>query len=74
MFLAGSEYDNFWLWIGIGLLTFALFMSARMGIYQVNPVFFLITKNKYENISTFIFLNQVLVDSPKGTKKRNFYW
>jgi len=26
--------DNFWLFVGIGLLTFALFMSARMGIYQ----------------------------------------
>lgn len=30
----GAETDNFWLSIGIGLLTFALFMSARMGIYQ----------------------------------------
>jgi len=26
--------DNFWLFVGLGLLTFALFMSARMGIYQ----------------------------------------
>lgn len=26
--------DNFWLFVGIALLTFALFMSARMGIYQ----------------------------------------
>jgi len=30
----GTDTDNFWLLIGIGLLTFALFMSARMGIYQ----------------------------------------
>jgi len=30
----GAETDNFWLTIGILLLTFALFMSARMGIYQ----------------------------------------
>jgi len=30
----GAEMDNFWLTIGICLLTFALFMSARMGIYQ----------------------------------------
>lgn len=30
----GAEMDNFWLTIGILLLTFALFMSARMGIYQ----------------------------------------
>lgn len=26
--------DKFWLTIGICLLTFALFLSARMGIYQ----------------------------------------
>merc|ERR1719309_475432 len=26
--------DQFWLVVGISLLTFALFMSARMGIYQ----------------------------------------
>jgi len=26
--------DKYWLFIGISLLTFALFMSARMGIYQ----------------------------------------
>eukprot|EP00088_Acartia_fossae_P070784 TRINITY_DN9563_c0_g1_i3.p1 TRINITY_DN9563_c0_g1~~TRINITY_DN9563_c0_g1_i3.p1 ORF type:complete len:334 (-),score=25.67 TRINITY_DN9563_c0_g1_i3:557-1558(-) len=30
----GTETDNFWLAVGISLLTFALFMSARMGIYQ----------------------------------------
>lgn len=30
----GSDLDNYWLMVGIGLLTFALFMSARMGIYQ----------------------------------------
>jgi len=30
----GADTDNFWLTIGILLLTFALFMSARMGIYQ----------------------------------------
>jgi UDP-xylose/UDP-N-acetylglucosamine transporter B4 len=30
----GADMDNFWLTIGILLLTFALFMSARMGIYQ----------------------------------------
>jgi len=29
-----AEEDKFWLIIGIALLTFALFMSARMGIYQ----------------------------------------
>lgn len=29
-----AEEDKFWLIIGISLLTFALFMSARMGIYQ----------------------------------------
>jgi len=28
------ESENFWLGVGICLLTFALFMSARMGIYQ----------------------------------------
>jgi len=28
------EEDKFWLMVGITLLTFALFMSARMGIYQ----------------------------------------
>jgi len=28
------EEDKFWLIVGITLLTFALFMSARMGIYQ----------------------------------------
>ncbi|XP_023333120.1 UDP-xylose and UDP-N-acetylglucosamine transporter [Eurytemora carolleeae] len=30
----GDDWDNWWLTIGISLLTFALFMSARMGIYQ----------------------------------------
>ena len=35
-----AEEDKFWLIIGISLLTFALFMSARMGIYQeVNQIF-----------------------------------
>lgn len=29
-----EQEDNFWLMIGISILTFALFMSARMGIYQ----------------------------------------
>jgi len=29
-----AEEDKFWLIVGISLLTFALFMSARMGIYQ----------------------------------------
>jgi len=29
-----EEEDKFWLVVGICLLTFALFMSARMGIYQ----------------------------------------
>jgi len=31
---AAASGDNFWLFVGIALLTFALFMSARMGIYQ----------------------------------------
>lgn len=31
---AAEAAENFWLMVGIGLLTFALFMSARMGIYQ----------------------------------------
>jgi UDP-xylose/UDP-N-acetylglucosamine transporter B4 len=30
----GEDMDNWWLTVGISLLTFALFMSARMGIYQ----------------------------------------
>merc|ERR1719147_342718 len=30
----GEAGSNFWLMVGIALLTFALFMSARMGIYQ----------------------------------------
>ena len=29
-----ADDDRFWTFVGIGLLTFALFMSARMGIYQ----------------------------------------
>jgi len=29
-----DENHQFWLFVGIGILTFALFMSARMGIYQ----------------------------------------
>ena len=29
-----EEDERFWTFVGIGLLTFALFMSARMGIYQ----------------------------------------
>merc|ERR550517_2409086 len=29
-----AEEEKFWLVVGISLLTFALFMSARMGIYQ----------------------------------------
>ena len=31
-----EEKDESWIMVGISLLTFALFMSARMGIYQVN--------------------------------------
>lgn len=31
---AAEAAESFWLMVGIGLLTFALFMSARMGIYQ----------------------------------------
>jgi len=30
----GDQKESFWLCVGISLLTFALFMSARMGIYQ----------------------------------------
>ena len=31
-----EEKEESWIMVGISLLTFALFMSARMGIYQVN--------------------------------------
>ena len=31
---SGEEGDMLWLAVGIFLLTFALFLSARMGIYQ----------------------------------------
>merc|ERR1719309_1761544 len=29
-----EDHYQFWMWVGVGFLTFALFMSARMGIYQ----------------------------------------
>ena len=34
-----EDKEESWIMVGISLLTFALFMSARMGIYQVNVSF-----------------------------------
>ena len=61
-----AEGDLFWLSVGVFLLTFALMLSARMGIYQevILKIYTFLLKVHF----TFYLKSKVLTNFPKTLK------